>query len=457
MLNKKLLSSNNTEHFIYGVMLIGLIMVFWNPIGMMKISMENTLMLYVWRGITALFCWIVILILFTASRDARNGILATFHALSTWIKSLIILFFCIGVISASLAFHPATAFKGISIDITLLLSVLFLAYYFSRFSDHVRWLIGAVIICAISYLFVLILNVLLAHFYFPPKIAQFNFPEFFLRQFNFANPRFFDHFATWFLPILCLPLLSHNYSLAFKVLSLIAMSSLWFVIIAHSSRALILEYIVITVVLGALNHKILIRFLGWQVLALIIGALLFYIIQSIVGGETVLARNIFANQDRWSLWAKSLALAAHYPLLGVGELNALYYLRDYPHNIILTIACQWGVIGLACFLFVGLRAFRRACEYMQDHKKSTLYFVAFASVLAGMTHALVSIIFKLQLSQLSLIFAMGLLLSFMPQAMNDHQETKNSMQKKSHLLMMAFSLLPLLCLWVLFNYYSITL
>lgn len=449
MLNKKLLSSNNTEHFIYGVMLIGLIMVFWNPIGMMKISMENTLMLYVWRGITALFCWIVILILFTASRDARNGILATFHALSTWIKSLIILFFCIGIISASLAFHPATAFKGISIDITLLLSVLFLAHYFSRFPDHVRWLIGVVIVCAISYLFVLILNVLLAHFYFPPKIVQFNFPEFFLRQFNFANPRFFDHFASWFLPILCLPLLSHNYSRAFKVLSFIAMASLWFVIIAHSSRALILEYIIITLVLDVLNHKILIRFLGWQVLAVIIGALLFYLVQNIVGGETVLARNIFANQDRWSLWAKSLTLAAHHPLLGVGELNALYYLKDYPHNIILTIACQWGVIGLMCFLLVCLRAFRRACEHMQDNKQSALYFVAFASVLAGMTHALVSNIFKLQLSQFSLVFAMGLLLSFMPELMKNNQESKSSTQKKCHLLLMALCFILIILLFTL--------
>ncbi|WP_440993161.1 O-antigen ligase family protein [Cysteiniphilum litorale] len=449
MLNKKLLSANNTEHFIYGVMLIGLIMVFWSPIGMMKISMENTLMLYVWRGITALFCWIVILIVFTASHDARNGILATFNALSTWIKSLIILFFCIGIISASLAFHPATAFKGISIDITLLLSVLFLAHYFSRFPDHVRWLIGVVIICAISYLFVLILNVLLAHFYFPPKIAQFNFPEFFLRQFNFANPRFFDHFATWFLPILCLPLLSHNYSRTFKVLSLIAMASLWFVVIAHSSRALILEYIVITIVLGMLNHKILIRFLGWQVLAFLIGAIVFYLIHQIVGGSYLLNRDFLANQDRWSLWAKSLALAAHYPLLGVGELNALYYLKDYPHNIILTIACQWGVIGLMCFLLVGLRAFRRACEYMPSHKQSALYFVAFASVLAGMTHALVSNIFKLQLSQFSLVFAMGLLLSFMPELMKNAQENKNRTQKKCHLLVMALCFVLIILLFIL--------
>lgn len=116
------------------------------------------------------------------------------------------------------------------------------------------------------------------------------------------------------------------------------MSSLWFVVIAHSSRALILEYIVITLVLGILNHKILIRFLSWQILAFVIGAFIFYNIHQVVGGSYLLERNFLANQDRWGLWAKSLALAAHYPFLGVGELNALYYLRDYPHNIVLTIA-----------------------------------------------------------------------------------------------------------------------
>lgn len=438
-LTLKVFGSNKTQHCIYAMMLLGLFMVFWSPIGFYKAPMNNAVMLYAWRGLTALFCWAIILTLLSMSRSGKTNIISAFSALSTWTKSLIVLFFFIGILSASFAYHPATAFKGISIDIGLVLAVLFLTHYFHQFPQNTQWLLATIIICAISYSIILILNVLLAHFYTPPGIAGFNLPVFFLRQFNFANPRFFDHFATWFLPLLCLPPLSQDYSRIFKALSLLAMSSLWFVVIAHSSRALILEYIVITLVLGILNHKILIRFLSWQILAFVIGAFIFYNIHQVVGGSYLLERNFLANQDRWGLWAKSLALAAHYPFLGVGELNALYYLHDYPHNIVLTIASQWGIIGLACFLLVGLRSLRRACEYMKDNKQSALYFVAFTSVLAGMTHAMVSNLFKLQLSQFSLIFSIGLLLSFMPQM------TKNLGQKKCHLAV------ALLCIIIVIN------
>ncbi|WP_157966585.1 O-antigen ligase family protein [Fastidiosibacter lacustris] len=330
----------------------------------------------------------------------------------------------------------------------MLLAVLFLANYFKRFPNNIRWLIAVVIVCAISYVFVLLFKLYLVHTYLPTSATQTKFQGMILLQFNFANPRFFDHFATWFLPILCLALLRKDDTKLFKALSFIAMSSLWFVVIAHSSRALILEYIVIFIVLGILNYKLMLKFISWQILAAIVGAILFYIVHQIVGGSSILDRAFFANQDRWDLWAKSLALAAHYPLLGVGELNALYYLRDYPHNIVLTVAAQWGIIGLTCFLLVGLRSFRRACEYMRSYKHSALYFVAFASVLAGMTHAMLSNLFKLQLSQFSMIFAMGLLLSFMPQVLEQNS------QKKCHMFFVAPLIITILAILIIVPFFT---
>jgi hypothetical protein len=220
------------------------------------------------------------------------------------------------------------------------------------------------------------------------------------------------------------------------------MMSLWFVIIAHSSRALILEYIVIAIVLGVLNRKWLLRFFTWQLFAVICAVVLFYIVQLFIPAESVVQRSLLANSDRMLLWSKSIALGFNHLLLGVGELNALYYLRDYPHNIVLTVFVQWGVFGLVIFLLVALRSFIKSCELMKINKDSALYFVSFCGVLAAMTHAMLSNLFKLPLSQLSLIFMCGLLLSFMP-------KTKEMDQKKHHLILVVLVVILILILLTL--------
>jgi len=201
----------------------------------------------------------------------------------------------------------------------------------------------------------------------------------------------------------------------FKILALFAMISLWFVVISHASRVFIFEYLVIFIVLGTLSKKITLRFFSYQLTAVILGATLFYIVNLSLGLENILQREIFNNNDRWLLWEKTLLIGLNHPLLGVGELNLLYYLNNYPHNVILEVFAQWGVIGLVIFLLVCLRSFRYGLYLAKQYRHLAGYFMAFACVLAGMTHALVSNIFRLQLSQYSLVFVIGLLLSFMPQ------------------------------------------
>ena len=90
-----------------------------------------------------------------------------------------------------------------------------------------------------------------------------------------------------------------------------------------------------------------------------------YIVQLFIPAESVAQRPLLANSGRMLLWSKSMALGFNHPLLGVGELNALYYLRDYPHNIVLTVFVQWGVFGLVIFLLVALRSFIKSCELIK--------------------------------------------------------------------------------------------
>ncbi len=395
-------------------MLLGLLLAFWSPLGFLLGDITVGILTFFWRGMTVLFIWVVLLLLFIISSKGKMLIAESFCALSKWIKLLIIVFFIIGVLSASIkAFSPPTAFKALAIDLSMLLCVLYLASYFKRYPKAINWLIATVIICAILYFLITVGYLYAVDYLLHAPMNKSEYLSFILNQLNFSNKRFLDHFISWFLPLLALPLMSSNYVKLMKVLSFIAMVALWFFVIAHASRSILVEYVVILLVMSVLNYRMTLRFFFYHLSAAVIAALLFIIVNSSVGLLSVLERDVLANGDRWLLWARTLNIAIHNPLLGVGELNLVFYLQDYPHNIVLAIFAQWGVVALAAFLLVVLRSFIRAVQLMREYIQSELYFVAFSSVLAGMIHALFSNLFRMPLSQISLIFALGLLLSFM--------------------------------------------
>ena len=464
------------EHIIFFLLLVGLVLIFWNPIGLFSVNPKNGVLLFAYRGFTALFCWTVLLVLLALSHHAKKGIIDCFLSLSPWIRWLIVVFFSIGLLSATFkAYSAPTAFKGVAIDITMLITILFLASYFKRYPNAINWLIATVIICAISYLFAVLFNISLISYIDGNTSIAIAHKRLIIRQFNFSNPRFFDHFVSWFLPLLCLPLLSSTHqnikqNLAkkplryrlpkcyceakmptgncFKALAFLAMISLWFAVIAHASRAFIVEYLVILIVLVIVNKKIAGRFFSYQFITIILGALLFYSVNISLGLDNVLQRDVFDNQDRWLLWEKTLLIGLNHPLLGVGELNLLYYLNNYPHNILLAVFAQWGVIGLAIFLLVCLRSFRYGWYLAKKYRDLASYLMAFSCVLAGMTHALVSNLFRLQLSQYSLVFVIGLLLSFMPQE-------RHSIAKYWHSILTLLLLASLLVLAVVPYFYIV--
>ena len=197
------------EHIIFSLLLVGLVLIFWSPVGLFGVAHKNGILLFAYRGFTALFCWMVVLLLLVISRQSKQRVIQIFLSLSLWIRWLIVVFFTIGLLSATFkAYSAATAFKGVAIDITMLITVLFLASYFKRFPDAVNWLIAAVMICAISYFLGLLLNIGVISYIDGNTSIAIDNKRLILRQFNFSNPRFFDHFASWFLPLLCLPLLS---------------------------------------------------------------------------------------------------------------------------------------------------------------------------------------------------------------------------------------------------------
>jgi len=68
------------------------------------------------------------------------------------------------------------------------------------------------------------------------------------------------------------------------------------------------------------------------------------------------------SSGRITLWIESLRMMARRPLFGYGEDQLMYIVPaavasvHHPHNILIQIGFQWGVLGLAISLFLGVNA-----------------------------------------------------------------------------------------------------
>ena len=64
---------DNAEHVTYGILMLGLLLVFWSPVAIYQVDAFSGPMLYVWRGVTALFLWIIFYCLCTVCKNASSG------------------------------------------------------------------------------------------------------------------------------------------------------------------------------------------------------------------------------------------------------------------------------------------------------------------------------------------------------------------------------------------------
>lgn len=80
------------EHIIFFLLPVGLVLIFWNPIGLFSVNPKNGLLLFAYLGFTALSCWTVLLLLLALSHHAKKGIIDCFLSLSPWIRWLIVVF-----------------------------------------------------------------------------------------------------------------------------------------------------------------------------------------------------------------------------------------------------------------------------------------------------------------------------------------------------------------------------
>lgn len=268
---------------------------------------------------------------------------------------------------------------------------------------------------------------------------------------TFTNPRFLAQAITWTWPLLVTPLIiTHSTrarSLIWGIPFFILASLVWSLAIYNQSRALMLEWIIVSILVIIFFRKLGLHWLKWQLLTAAVGlgiylSLHLYLIPHLLsqaGLSQVSASSStlqLTSHIRLFFFHAAWLMAWHHPLLGVGPMHYPYYgfhlnlrpgrLVAHPHNAWLSIAAQWGLIVtfilLAIFVQAVISIIKQLLKSHIEPTRKTIRLGVTASFAAGLLHACVSGIIIMPLSQALLVVVVGWMIGeYMPKpAWNGH-------------------------------------
>ena len=195
----------------------------------------------------------------------------------------------------------------------------------------------------------------------------------------------------------------------------------------------------------------------WQIISIIGGWLLYkslyltiapmhamHVSDIITNNSYVVSSLSHTSLGRYELWKYAISLIAKFPLLGVGPLHfafnskafydiSSYNLAAHPHNSLLLIASEWGLIVtlLVCIVIVwaGIKWIKNLLgkdELAQDGLISLTI-----SLNAGIFYSLISGVTVMPLSQVMLFLTMGWMLGICVESVKEHSAKTNWLPKIS--------------------------
>ena len=245
---------------------------------------------------------------------------------------------------------------------------------------------------------------------------------------GFTNVRFFNQYITWILPFLSLPLLYVNKKWI-KCLVFILLTYWWFLGLGTSSRAFVVEWVLVAVVTIFFFRKHAFKFLAYNIAAAILGAVLMYLLlipeaSQSVASATVIDRSFVQDSTRLKVWLGVFDVFLKHPFFGVGPgLFPIYGIKmtdtytimtAAPHNFPLRMFAETGLVGtvlLAVPLLVGgYTLLRKTYASLKSGVANQLDLVVIASLISASFHALVSGVMTMPLSQYVFVFVIAIAL-----------------------------------------------
>ena len=226
---------------------------------------------------------------------------------------------------------------------------------------------------------------------------------------GFINIRFFNQVQVFVLPFLVLLL---KFKSIQRVVFIILFLNLLLIFIGQARGAL-LSFLAFSIFALALKTT-----LKKQVLiglaCFVLSCITFYVLDSLNrGGAEILRTSTSGRIDLWFNTLSSLSLKH----LFIGNGPGVFEMSlgssapfSHPHNSLIEILNEWGLIALICILTVVFTTFQKAIAHLKNHKKDIITESLFYSFAIGITYSLFSGVHVMPVSQTLLFIMWGLLL-----------------------------------------------
>jgi len=226
---------------------------------------------------------------------------------------------------------------------------------------------------------------------------------------GFINIRFFNQVQVFILPFLVLLL---KFKSIQRIVFIVLFLNLLLIFIGQARGAL-LSFLVFSIFALALKTT-----LKKQVLiglaCFTLSCIAFYALDSLNRGGAEILRT--STSGRIDLWFNTLSgLSLKHLFIGNGP--GVFEMSlgssapfSHPHNSLVEILNEWGLIALICILTVVFTTFKKAIAHLRNHKKDIITESLFYSFAIGITYSLFSGVHVMPVSQTLLFIMWGLLL-----------------------------------------------
>ncbi|MBB1345974.1 O-antigen ligase [Pseudoalteromonas sp. SG45-2] len=226
---------------------------------------------------------------------------------------------------------------------------------------------------------------------------------------GFINIRFFNQVQVFILPFLVLLL---KFKSIQRIVFIILFLNLLLIFIGQARGALLsfLAFSIFALTLKTTLKKQVLIGLACFVLS----SIAFYALDSLnKGGAEILRTSTSGRIDLWLNTLSNLSLKH----LFIGNGPGVFEMSlgssapfSHPHNSLIEILNEWGLIALICILTVVFTTFRKAITHLKQHKKDIITESLFYSFAIGITYSLFSGVHVMPVSQTLLFIMWGLLL-----------------------------------------------
>lgn len=171
---------------------------------------------------------------------------------------------------------------------------------------------------------------------------------------------------------------------------------------------LIFETLILFIFFAFSQHKS-IKMIFHLILIWLIGAVVYYVlwelIPSLIWNELSVSELVRSVGARPIIWREALLIWREYPLFGIGGMaysdpsNGFTYNLGHPHNSIIQVLLEYGLVGFMLVLLFSMLFFTRAINHLINFEFQKHYPFTLLALIGGSALSLVSGVIVMPLSQ----------------------------------------------------------